>query len=79
MNCYSSGLVGPVVDRHSSFLIEIGANLELVGCLTGDEIATGGLMIPLELEEDLVRSPIGVAGWGVRLGVLTLVMLRAIF
>ena len=45
---------------------------------TGDDVATGGLKTPPELEDDFVKSTTGIAGLGVRTGVLDLITLGAI-
>ena len=42
-----------------SILIEIGSAFKLEGLSTGEEVATGLLMTPPELEDNLVRSTLG--------------------
>ena len=61
-----------------SILIEIGTALEYDGWWTGEELATGGLMTPPELDNDLVRSTTGIGCPGVWIGVLVLFTLGAI-
>ena len=61
-----------------SILTDIGTALELVGWSIGEELATGGLMTPTELDDDLVRSTIGTGGLGFWIRVLALDTLGAI-
>ena len=56
-----------------SILTDIGTALELVGWSIGEELATGGLMTPTELDDDLVRSTIGTGGLGFWIRVLAIV------
>ena len=61
-----------------SILPEIGMAFEHEGWATGDDVATGGLMTPPELEDDFVKSTTRIASLGVRIGVLDLISLGAI-
>ena len=61
-----------------SILTEIGMAFEDEGWSTGDDIATGGLMTPPELEDDFVKSTSRVAAMGVGIGLLDLISLGAI-
>ena len=48
------------------------------GWATGDDVATRGLRIPPELEDDFVKSTSEIAGLGFRVGLLDLITLEAI-
>ena len=48
-----------------SILIKIGTAFELEGWSTEEEVATGGLMTPPELDDNFVRSTTRIVGLGV--------------